>query len=90
MYSEWIFDYVLQILESGKHHTILISSLLVSWRPHDFWPDYFDAVIMDFVDENCIVFDSEEENKFVYTDLHNQFKEHVRYVTAPGDWYPVL
>ena len=41
--------------------------------------DYFDAVIMDFVDENCIVFDSEEENKFIYTDLHNQFKDHVRY-----------
>lgn len=42
-------------------------------------PDYFDAVIMDFVDENCLVFDNDEENKFIYTDLHNQFKEIVRY-----------
>jgi len=26
--------------------------------------------IYDFLDENCIVFDDEEENKFSYTDIH--------------------
>ena len=38
--------------------------------------------ILDFVDEKCIVFDNEEENKFEYTTIHNvthypiqQFKE---------------
>ena len=25
---------------------------------------------MSFIDENCIVFDSEEENKLSYTDTH--------------------
>ena len=38
--------------------------------------------ILDFVDNKCIVFDNEEENKFEYTIIHNvcldlnqQFKE---------------
>lgn len=29
----------------------------------------------DFIDANCIVFDGEDENKFVYTDLHKEFIE---------------
>ena len=32
---------------------------------------------MDFVDEKCAVFDNDEENKFVYTEIHNEFKDHV-------------
>ena len=39
--------------------------------------DKFDASIMDFVDEKCIVFDSEEENKFIYSDIHRDFRDHV-------------
>eukprot|EP00743_Colponemidia_sp_Colp-15_P001413 GILK01001550.1.p1 GENE.GILK01001550.1~~GILK01001550.1.p1 ORF type:complete len:467 (-),score=130.55 GILK01001550.1:826-2181(-) len=31
--------------------------------------------ILSFIDDNCVVFDNEEENKFIYTDIHNQFKE---------------
>lgn len=27
--------------------------------------------ILDFVDYHCVVFDSEEENKFEYTTIHN-------------------
>jgi hypothetical protein len=27
--------------------------------------------ILDFVDYNCVVFDSEEENKFEYTTIHS-------------------
>lgn len=30
--------------------------------------------IYDFLDENCIVFDDEEENKFSYTQIHKKFK----------------
>jgi hypothetical protein len=52
---DWIFDFVLQFLESDK----------------------FDAAVMDFVDEKCFVFDCEEENKFIYTDIHREFKEHI-------------
>lgn len=32
---------------------------------------------MDFVDEKCDVFDNDEENKFIYTDIYNEFIEHV-------------
>ena len=27
--------------------------------------------IYEFLDEHCIIFDDEEENKFEYTDIHN-------------------
>jgi hypothetical protein len=30
--------------------------------------------IQSFIDENCLVFDNEEENKFSYTLLHQQVR----------------
>lgn len=30
--------------------------------------------IMSFLDEHCIQFDNEEENKLEYTDIHRRFK----------------
>ena len=39
--------------------------------------DLFDAAVMDFVDEKCDIFDNEDENKFAYTDIHAEFREHV-------------
>lgn len=30
---------------------------------------------MSFLDENCLIFDTEDENKFEYTGIHNQFKK---------------
>jgi hypothetical protein len=53
--EDWLFDYVLQFLESEK----------------------FDSVIMDFIDEKCDIFDNEEENKFQYSDIHQEFRETV-------------
>lgn len=38
----------------------------------------FNDAILDFVDEHCDLFKNEEENKLVHTDIHNEFKEHVR------------
>ena len=52
---DWIFDFVLQFLESDK----------------------FDASVMDFIDEKCVFFDSEDENKFIYTEIHKEFKDHI-------------
>ena len=52
---DWIFDFVLQFLESDK----------------------FDASVMDFVDEKCFTFENEEENKFEYTDIHKEFRDHI-------------
>ena len=31
--------------------------------------------VWDFIDDNCIVFDSEEENKLAYSDTFNLFRE---------------
>ena len=39
--------------------------------------DRFDSAVMDFVDEKCEIFDNEEENKFGYTDIHREFREHI-------------
>lgn len=39
--------------------------------------DKFDAAVMDFIDEKCFYFENTEENKFVYTDIHNEFREHI-------------
>ena len=33
--------------------------------------------IMSFLDEYCIIFDNEDENKLEYTPIHNQFKNTV-------------
>jgi hypothetical protein len=32
---------------------------------------------MDFVDENCHIFENNEENKFIYTDIYQEFLDHV-------------
>lgn len=39
--------------------------------------DKFDAAVMDFVDEKCDVFDAEDENKFIYSDIHRDFRDHI-------------
>ena len=39
--------------------------------------DRFDASVMDFVDENCHIFENDEENKFIYTDIYQEFLDHV-------------
>lgn len=33
------------------------------------------APVMSFLDDNCIIFDTEEENKLEYTTVHNNFKK---------------
>lgn len=35
----------------------------------------WDISIMGFIDENCAVFDTDDENKLSYTSLHRQFKD---------------
>ena len=57
---DWIFDFVLQFLESDK----------------------FDAEVMNFVDEKCFEFDDDEENKFIYTDIHREFCDHIEGLMA--------
>lgn len=39
--------------------------------------DQFDAALMNFVDEKCLVFEDVEENKLVYTEIHREFCDHV-------------
>jgi UDP-N-acetylglucosamine transferase subunit ALG13 len=38
--------------------------------------------IYSFIDENCIVFDAEEENKFGYTEIHKKFKKMIEDMVA--------
>ena len=42
--------------------------------------DKFDALVMDFVDERCFLFDDEEENKLEYTQIHKDFCEHIEFI----------
>ncbi|KAK1940442.1 Cilia- and flagella-associated protein 36 [Phytophthora citrophthora] len=40
----------------------------------------WELPIMCFIDDNCASFDTDEENKFIYTELHLQFRELVETV----------
>ncbi|KAL4093552.1 hypothetical protein PRIC1_010984 [Phytophthora ramorum] len=40
----------------------------------------WELPVMCFIDDNCASFDTGEENKFVYTELHSQFRELVESV----------
>ncbi|KAJ0392301.1 hypothetical protein P43SY_006894 [Pythium insidiosum] len=42
---------------------------------HLFRSPAWEVPIMCFIDENCASFDTSEENKFIYTDLHAQFRD---------------
>ena len=33
--------------------------------------------VMSFIDDNCVVFDDEDENKLVYMEIYNAFREMV-------------
>ena len=35
----------------------------------------YTTPLMGFIDEACVVFDGEEENKFEHTEIHEKFKE---------------
>ena len=34
----------------------------------------YTTPLMGFIDEACVVFDGEEENKFEHTEIHEKFK----------------
>lgn len=42
---------------------------------------------MDFIDETCVIFDNEDENKFAYTEAHAAFRDLVRHAMTyePGE-----
>ena len=35
----------------------------------------WEVPVMSFIDTNCAVFDSEDENKLAYTDVHSSFRQ---------------
>jgi hypothetical protein len=46
----------------------------------DIIADYLDSPvwktpIIDFIDENCVIFEDAEENSLEYTAVHNKFKK---------------
>ena len=42
----------------------------------------WDAHVMNFVDEQCVIFDGAEENRFEHWDAHQAFKEHAEALLA--------
>jgi hypothetical protein len=42
---------------------------------HLFRSPAWEVPIMCFIDEFCASFDTSDENKFIYTDLHLQFRD---------------
>ncbi|XP_071963544.1 uncharacterized protein [Antedon mediterranea] len=53
-----------------------ISDTIVGFLHSPVWT----VPIMTFIEENCIVFDTSEENKFEYTAIHNRYKQLVEYL----------
>lgn len=35
----------------------------------------WESEVMGFVDDNCMIFDNEDENKLEHTVVHNKFQE---------------
>ena len=42
----------------------------------------YTAPLMGFIDEKCTIFDTEEENKFEYSSVHEDFKKTVETLIA--------
>jgi len=42
--------------------------------------DRFDSEVMDFIDEKCAFFDNGEENMLEWTEIHNEFRDHIEAV----------
>lgn len=60
---------------SGVEFTNDESDWVFDYVMHLFRSPAWEVPIMCFIDENCASFDSGEENKFIYTDLHTQFRD---------------
>jgi len=71
--NDWLFDYVLQFLESERFDAAIMDFV-------DEKCEIFGNQIVAFycADLPSIFYaDNEEENKFAYTDIHREFREHV-------------
>lgn len=51
----------------GEHDWIFDS--LITFLKSPRWK----TPVVSFIEENCIIFDNEEENKFEYTSVHKEF-----------------
>lgn len=71
LYKYFLFVVIAEIIDVAYAYNTILFNI-----------DRFDASCMDFIDDYCDVFDNEDENKFVYTDIHEKFKEHVRFCSV--------
>jgi len=74
--------------QSSREHQQLMNRIAEEdqWM-YDFIVQYLSSPtwripILTYLDENCIIFDDDEENKFEYTDIHNGFKKLVEGLVA--------
>lgn len=70
-------------LDSGRASDVTDTDWLFDFLLSVFKSPSWDLAVMGFIDENCAVFDKEEENKLSYTTLHHQFKELVSFKLQP-------
>ena len=46
---------------------------LFDYLMETFHSPSWEVPVMAFIDENCVIFDNDEENKFVYSEKHHEF-----------------
>ena len=46
---------------------------LFDYMMETFRSPTWEVPVMTFIDENCVIFDNDEENKLVYTEKHREF-----------------
>ena len=49
------------------------SDWLFDYMMETFQSPSWEVPVMTFIDENCLIFDNDDENKFAYTDKHKEF-----------------
>lgn len=57
------------MLEPGEENSWLIDLILAFFHSAEW-----KLPVVSYIDENCFVFDSEDENKLEYTQIHKEFK----------------
>lgn len=63
------------LVDGGVDNDVTDKDWLFDFLLSVFKSPHWDVAVMGFIDENCAVFDKDEENKLSYTTLHHQFKD---------------
>ena len=59
------------MVESADNDQEWILDIIAEYLQSPIWK----TAIIDFIDENCIIFEDAEENRLEYTDVHLKFRK---------------